>query len=179
MRLLFAGAALLLLVITGCAGKDKIPGNVLPPAKMQAVLWDMMRADQFLADYVFSRDTSKNKEKESITLYTRIFTIHQVTRQQFSESFAYYRTHPGQLQPLMDSISKLNQGAPTHPVMAPVQPDVTDTMQLADTLKKTDTIKAADTVKQQLPPPVPRPVKENTRPFFRQNKKPVAPVQGN
>lgn len=172
MRPRIAAYALVWLIIAGCAGKEKRPDHILPPARMQAVLWDMMRADQFLADYVFSRDTSKNKEKESIRLYSQIFTIHQVSRQQFSESFAYYRTHPGQLQPLMDSISKMNQGAPTQPLTDPEQPV------LPDTARKADTMKMGDTVIQQTTPQ-PRPVKENTRPFFRQNKKPMAPVQGN
>jgi hypothetical protein len=164
MRPLLTGWAFLLLVITACSRKDRIPGDVLPPPKMQAVLWDMMRADQFLADYVLNRDTAKNKEKESIKLYSRIFTFHSITREEFRKSFDYYRTHPEQLQPLMDSMSKQNQEAPTKPVMV-------------------DTIKIADTNHGQAPPQVqpttvPPPPQDTSRPFFRKTRKPFVPIKG-
>jgi hypothetical protein len=161
MRLLLTGCLLIMLVITACTRKDRIPGDILPPPKMQAVLWDMMRADQFLADYVLNRDTIKNKEKESIKLYSQIFTLHGITRQEFRTSFDYYRTHPEQLQQLMDSMSKQSPEAPTKPVMA-------------------DTVKLADTNHGQAQPPViPLPVQDTSRPFFRKIKKPAAPVNGN
>lgn len=164
MRLLLPVCVMMVLLIA-CSTKDKVPGNVLPPAKMQAVLWDMMRADQFLSDYVLNRDTSTNKEKESIKLYSRIFTFHNISREEFKISFNYYRSHPKALQPLMDSMSKQSLAAPTLPVLA-------------------DTVKLADTLPQQVQPTVPQPsspqpVKDTTGQFFRKSKKPFVPVSGN
>ena len=51
---------LLLIFTGGCKNNNGIPNSVLPQKKMQAILWDMMRADQFLADYVLNKDSSLN-----------------------------------------------------------------------------------------------------------------------
>ncbi len=100
---------LLLLIscvcLVACKNKNGIPGDVLPQKKMQAVLWDMMRADQFLTDYVINKDTTANRDTESIKLYREIFAIHQVTKKEFQRSFAFYNAHPAFLKPIMDSIA--------------------------------------------------------------------------
>ncbi len=61
---------------------------------MQAVLWDLMRADQFLADYVFNKDSSLDKTTESLKYYQKIFAIHKVSKEEFQESFSFYQAHP-------------------------------------------------------------------------------------
>lgn len=95
-----------LLFLTGCKKKNSVPDNVLPPAKMQALLWDMMRADQFLTEYVLSRDTAKKKDAESIKLYEQIFSFHQVSKEEFQKSFEFYQFHPEHLKVILDSITK-------------------------------------------------------------------------
>ena len=92
------------LLIAGCKSKNAIPGNVLQQKKMQEVLWDMMRADQFLADYVLNKDTSLKKKTESIKLYQQILAINGVTKEKFEASFAFYKSHPILLKAIMDSI---------------------------------------------------------------------------
>lgn len=93
-------------LVTGCKNKEKIPDDILPPSKMQAVLWDMMRADQFFADYRVNKDTALNAEAESIKLYRQIFSIHNISKEQFQESFSFYQSHPAFLKGIMDSMSK-------------------------------------------------------------------------
>lgn len=95
---------LIILFIAGCKDKNAVPGNVLPQKKMQAVLWDMMRADQFLADYVLNKDTSLKKKTESIKLYQQILTINGVSKEKFEQSFSFYKSHPLLLKVIMDSI---------------------------------------------------------------------------
>ncbi|MGQ0738225.1 MAG: DUF4296 domain-containing protein [Bacteroidota bacterium] len=92
------------MLLVACKKKDRIPGNVLSKEKMQAVLQDMMRADQFLTDFVFSRDTSLDKRTESIKLYNQVFAIHQISKEEFRKSFSFYRSHPGLMKAVMDSI---------------------------------------------------------------------------
>ena len=110
-----AGLLILLssVIIVSCKGKNKIPGDVLPPSKMEAVLWDMMRADKFLSDYVFYADTSKEKKAESIKLYQQVFTIHDITKEKFQHSFSWYQSHPAFLKSIMDSLSSNAASAPT------------------------------------------------------------------
>ena len=101
----FLWIVLLLFVTSGCKNKDSIPGTVLPPKKMQAVLWDMMRADQFLSDYVLNKDTSLKKIPESLKYYQQIFAIHKINKEQFQHSFSFYKSHPVLLKALMNSLS--------------------------------------------------------------------------
>lgn len=110
------------VILAGCKSKDKIPGGVLPPPKMQVVLRDIMRADKFLSDYVLSRDSSLNKDSVRIEYYKAIFVIHKITKKEFQESFSYYKDHPVYLKSVLDSISTTK--APTD-VMTPV--DAEDT----------------------------------------------------
>ena len=98
--LIWAGCVLFL----SCKGKDRVPGDILPEKKMQAILWDMMRADQFLTDFVLNKDTTINKEKESQRFYQQVYSIHKVTKEEFRKSFEFYRSHPSLLKDLMDSI---------------------------------------------------------------------------
>ena len=93
-----------MVFITGCKNKDIIPGNVLPPKKMQTILWDMMRADQFLADYVLNKDTTTDKKTESIKKYQQIFAINKITKEEFQRSFNFYTAHPALLKTIMDSV---------------------------------------------------------------------------
>ena len=101
----FLWIVLLLFITSGCKNKDSIPGTVLPPQKMQAVLWDMMRADQFLNDYVINKDTSLKKIPESLKYYQQIFAIHKINKEQFQHSFSFYKSHTVLLKALMNSLS--------------------------------------------------------------------------
>jgi hypothetical protein len=136
MRILTV-VVLMLLFFSSCNQKKK---NILPPDKMQTVMWDMMRADKFLADFVLNKDSSKKKDTESIKLYREILAIHQINGEQFSYSFNYYKNDPGELKWIMDSISRqeVNQAptTPLQPQVATQQPQpLTDTnQQKKDTL---------------------------------------------
>ena len=88
-----------------CSDKEKIPAGLIPQKKMQAILWDMMRADQFLTDFVLNRDTSLNKSAERLKYYSRIFSLHKINRDEFQQSFHYYQKNPALFKMLMDSIS--------------------------------------------------------------------------
>ena len=102
-----------LFFIIGCKNKNRIPAGVIPQKKMQAIVWDMMRADQFLTDFVLSKDSSLDKRTESIKLYTKVFAIHQISKEQYEQSFSFYKKHPALLIVIMDSISRPKTEAPT------------------------------------------------------------------
>lgn len=91
--------------LLSCKSKDRTPGGLLPKEKMQAVLWDIMRADQFLTDYVFNKDTAADKSKESAKMYQQIFSLHKITWDEFRQSFAYYNKRPELIRPILDSIA--------------------------------------------------------------------------
>lgn len=86
-----------------CESKNDIPKGILKPAKMQLVLWDVIRADVFTYEFV-KKDSAKIPEVENVKLQQQIFAIHKTTKDEFYKSFSFYKTHPDIMQPLLDSI---------------------------------------------------------------------------
>ena len=125
-------------ILTGCKNKNKTTAGILPQKKMQAVLWDMMRADQFLANFLLNKDSSLDKTSEHIKLYNKIFDIHHITKDQFSESFSYYKTHPDLFKLIMDSLSQAKTEAPAVLVKKSISPD--SSQQSLPGTKKPDTV---------------------------------------
>lgn len=107
----------------------------MPAPRMTEVLFDVMRADQFLVNFVFIRDTSLNKRNESIRLYRDIFRSHHTTREEFQQSMNYYLAHPRQFRSILDSISAKSPEPPPAPEIVP-QPGVI----AKDTLAKKDSV---------------------------------------
>lgn len=111
--------ALLLLSVLSCGKPDKVPDGVLPPAKMQEVLWDMIQADEFLRNYVIHRDTLDDDTLSSMKVYDRVFQLHGTSRPEFDSSYNYYRRHTLLLKEILDTLSKRGQadaGAPTRKI---------------------------------------------------------------
>lgn len=94
-------------LLLACGGRNNLPKGVLSEKKMTEVLWDVMQADQFLTDFVFSRDTAQSldKRKETIRLYRRIFASHKISEETFRQSFAYYKSRPEKLKVVLDSVA--------------------------------------------------------------------------
>lgn len=112
-----------LFIIAGCKNKNRIPAGIIPQKKMQAIVWDMMRADQFLTDFVLIKDTILDKRTERTRLYSQVFAIHQISKEQYEESFSFYKTHPALFKIIMDSLSHPKTEAPTEMVKPPIRRD--------------------------------------------------------
>lgn len=142
-----------ILFLIACKNKDSVPSSVLPKDKMQAALWDMMRADQFLNNYIFSRDTAADKRKEEEKIYARVLSVHNISWEDFRKSFRWYADHPDILKPIMDSLGVLPPAI--QPVQAPAEtsPPPTghipvDTPGTAATIQREKTNFPADTVRK-------------------------------
>ena len=90
------------MVLFSCK-QDKDSG-ILSTEKMEAILWDMMRADE-MVNYQFSIDTSLNRNKKASELYNQIFSIHKISKQEFDRNFKYYQSRPDLLKTIFDSLS--------------------------------------------------------------------------
>jgi hypothetical protein len=117
--------SLSIVILIACKNENRIPRGVLSKEKMQLVLWDMMRADQFLAEYVLKNDSSLNKRMESTEMYQQILAIHDISREKFSESFRFYQSHPALLKIIMDSLNKKPTTIPKTDTTQPVPIDDT------------------------------------------------------
>ena len=105
-----------------------MPEGILSPDKMQEVLWDMIRADEFLVSYVI-KDTSVDRKTESIKLYDKVFNLHDISKSTFEKSFKYYQQHPEILKPIMDSLNARKTSA-----------DIGEPVPIHDSLQKPVTV---------------------------------------
>lgn len=111
---------LLLIVTASCSNNNKIPGDILTKSKMQVVIWDLIRADEFVSNYIWKNDSLINRMEESVRLYEKIFLIHKITKDEFRRSLSFYRQHPKLLKIIVDSLnSKENLQRNKTPVLLP------------------------------------------------------------
>ena len=92
-----------LVILTSCGNNGKIPAGILKPDKMQAVLWDVIKAEAFTNDFI-KKDSAKNAVEENLKLQQQIFAIHQVSKKDFYNSYDYYKTNTPVFKVMLDSI---------------------------------------------------------------------------
>jgi hypothetical protein len=96
-------AFIFFIFLFSCKNKNALPSGILNPAKMQIVLWDVLRTDAFTFNFV-KKDSTLLAETESVKLQQQIFTVHKISRDEFYNSYRYYQTHPQLMQPLLESM---------------------------------------------------------------------------
>ncbi|MEP7236224.1 MAG: DUF4296 domain-containing protein [Ferruginibacter sp.] len=92
-----------LFLFISCGNKDKVPSDILKPEKMQAVLWDVIKADAYTTEFI-KNDTAKNAEAENIKLQQQIFAIHKITKADFYNSYDYYKSNTVLFKKMLDSM---------------------------------------------------------------------------
>ena len=90
-------------LMSSCGNKEQLPAGVLKPEKMKAVLWDVIKADVFTAEFI-KKDSSKNATAENLKLQQQIFAIHKVTKADFYNSYDYYKGNTGEFKKIIDSM---------------------------------------------------------------------------
>ena len=70
---------------------------------MQVVLWDIIRAEAYTTAYI-KTNVTRNAVEENAKLQQQIFAMHQVSKDEFYQSFSYYKTHTGLMKPILDSM---------------------------------------------------------------------------
>lgn len=96
----------LLLGMISCTEKNAVPDGVIPPSKMEKVLWDMMLADRFSTLYILKDSAKLDEKAETFKMYDRVFQVHGVDKETFTKSFRYYMERPDLTKIIMDSISQ-------------------------------------------------------------------------
>ena len=99
----FAPFIILVILLFGCIKDNKIPKDVIPQNQMRKIMWDLMRADAYVTDFVM-KDSTRDKKIESTKLYEKIFDIHGVTREAFKKSLAFYQSRPDLFKAISDSL---------------------------------------------------------------------------
>lgn len=114
-----------ILFIFSCSSQEGIPANILSQEKMGAVLWDMLRADEFVSNFG-RKDSAHTSKDKSTYLYEEIFRIHQTNKLQFGKSVNFYNLHPALFKTIIDSLEKKKAG---------ISAEYNKPFQLADSLR--------------------------------------------
>jgi hypothetical protein len=97
------------IILMSCGNKNSTPPGVLKPDKMQAVLWDIIRADAFTTLHI-KTSVPGIATAEDAKLQKQVFAIHGLSKDDFYRSYDYYKAHAGLMRTVLDSmINKANR----------------------------------------------------------------------
>jgi hypothetical protein len=114
-----ARTAAILILLAGCAGKDKVSSGIIPINKMKTIVWDMIQADTY-SDLYLAKDTAPRAKLETLQLYAQVLQLHQVSREDFQKSFQFYIARPDLSRELFDSVQSLGaRDRAAHPPILP------------------------------------------------------------
>ena len=91
------------IILVSCS-PGKTPENILPPDKMQQVLWDQLRADAFTTVYA-AKDSTKNLQQVNLELQQKIFQKDHTDKETFYRSYRYYINHTELMRDMLDSMT--------------------------------------------------------------------------
>ena len=95
---------LLCFFALACSGTS-VPGDVLPPQKMEEVLYDMIRADE-MADHLKLSDSTWQPFSRRTALYDTVFQVHRVKKEEFRKSLSFYQSRPDLLKEVIEGMRK-------------------------------------------------------------------------
>ena len=93
------------LITIGCTNSTKIPPDIFPKEKMENILWDMILADRYSAQFLLKDSISKNVKLETMKLYDQVFQLNNTTQAAFVKSFKFYLNRPDITKVIFDSLA--------------------------------------------------------------------------
>jgi len=96
---------LLSVFLIACSGSS-VPRGVLPPEKMEAVFYDVIRADELVDFRKMIADSTYKQFSNRTALYDTIFQLHSVRKEAFQKSLRFYQSRPDLLKEILDAMQK-------------------------------------------------------------------------
>lgn len=93
---------LLVVILAGCSS-GPVPRGVLPPDRMQKIVYDLIRIDEFMNNFVI-KDSAIDAKKKRSSLYDEVFKVNNTNRKEFYSSYKYYQEHPDVQKEVFDSL---------------------------------------------------------------------------
>ena len=94
--------AILLVWFMGCAENTSIPDEIIPPEGMVEILTDVCKVE---ARFQRRLTVGTLNNTDLVTHnYHVIFENHDISLEQFTESYSYYENSPEKLQEIYDSV---------------------------------------------------------------------------
>lgn len=95
---------IIMLSLFSCHQVQRESQTLLPPDKMESVLWDYIRADVYSVEFFKKYHLSENDTLFNLKMQKSIFEYHKVSPSQFLFSYHYYCLHPEKMSVILDSI---------------------------------------------------------------------------
>lgn len=113
------------LFLLSCSGDD-VPKGILPPQKMEGILYDVIRADEWV-DFAVLQDSTFRPFSKRGALYDSVFRIHSISKDDYRRSMAFYQSRPDLLKEILTSLRTKSDTAikppPIDTTKKPSQPD--------------------------------------------------------
>ena len=94
----------LMFGLIACNNSNSIPSDIIKPAQMQSIFWDMIRGD-ILAQEIVKKDSTQNIKNTGLAMAKKILAIHHIDSVTFEKSIAFYEKHPALMRVIFDSLS--------------------------------------------------------------------------
>jgi hypothetical protein len=142
---------LIILIIAGCVNNTKIPPGIIDKPKMEKILWDMVQADRFVANYIMTKDgDSATKKLKATETYEQVFRLNKISRDEFLKSYKFYLGRPDITKVMFDSISaradrqrnEIYKSLPKTSLLSR-----RDSLLRADSIRRADSIEKVDLAK--------------------------------
>jgi hypothetical protein len=105
MRKIKTGILLILFsLLSGACSDQGDEAKIIPPEKMKMVLWDYLQIQHYTHE-ILGRDSAVNDTFAFIKLRDSMFIKHQTDALSFEKTLVYYRNHPDEFIPLLDSVA--------------------------------------------------------------------------
>lgn len=111
-----------LLFIFAACSQHPVPKGILAPDEMKKVVYDILKADEYVNNFIM-KDTSVNIKMKRSIIYEQVFTLHNTNRKEFYTSYKYYQQHPDIQKALFDSLlATANREKAGTPQILPIKP---------------------------------------------------------
>ena len=97
----------ILILLASCA-TEKRPEGIIPPKKMQPIIWEYLRTDIYLREFA-AADSGKDLCTLGIQMRQQIFNKYKVSREDYYRSYRYYTQNPGEMRDIIDSLLAMKQ----------------------------------------------------------------------
>ncbi|RYY23487.1 MAG: DUF4296 domain-containing protein [Chitinophagaceae bacterium] len=101
----YSAIIILIFLAIACTDKTSVPSGIIGKDKMGNVLLDMIVADRYSTQFLTKDSAKINVEEETFRLYSQVFSIHNISREDFVKSYKFYLSRPDLSKVLFDSVT--------------------------------------------------------------------------
>ncbi len=103
MKACFTLWLILSFLCFSCSSRKQIPADILGPAAMEKILFDIALAEEFAVSYL-ARDTIVDKDSAMTAEVEKVMKIHKTSQEKFRDSYDFYKSRPDLFKVIVDTV---------------------------------------------------------------------------